>query len=357
MNIKAEDLKDVVDVLRRVAVNASIKTSQFVRLRAVKEGVELCTQCDTLARFTVPVDGKPDFSTFHVERASFFPFVSAAAAGAIAVEVVKGKLTLKQGRRRAAFADVEPGKYQSFTVPDNVVKLSEHQLHLVKAARRYALDDVGEPRFNCVMLDNNSIMGASHVAFFHAKTDDFGVNVPLSLAVCDLFDKWNPALYATAKATAAVFTNGALYHPLSTACLEEFPGALLYNRVREIQKTPVQFATKAGRLLDALRSVQAITAGSVVEDMVLTIRPGADKLTLGVSGQAVSVTETVKATNVKATAKEELLLVSILPFVQFAAEEKADAYVEFRYLPKSGYLLTFEKSSILAARRDTTKAS
>ena len=203
MQIKAEDLKDVVDVLRRVPVNASIKTSQFVRLRAVKEGLELCTQCDAMARFVVPVEGKPDFTTFHVERAAFFPFVG-VASGMLDVETVKGKLTMKQGRRKAAFVDVDPGKYQTFTVPDKAVKLTEHQLHLVKAARRYALDDVGEPRFNCVMLDNGSIMGASHVAFFHAKTDNFGAHVPLSLAVCDLLDKWQPALHATATATAAV---------------------------------------------------------------------------------------------------------------------------------------------------------
>lgn len=354
MQIKAEDLKDAVEVLQRIPVSAAIKQSQFVEVRGVEDGLELRAQCEAFARFTVPCTGKPDFKSFRLERASFFPFVN-AAAGTIDVETVKGKLVWKQGRRRAVYTDVDTGRYQSFTVPDTVVKLDAEQLALVQAARRYALDDVGEPRFNCVMVDHKTIMGASHVAVFKATTKDTGVKVPLSLFVCDLLDKWKPALRATATATAAVFTTGAIYHPLSSVCMSEFPGEALSERIKAAGKGPVQFAAKAGRLLEALRTVKSIAAGSVVDDMVVSVRPAADKITLTVSGQAVNIAETVKAAQVTATATEDLLLVSVLPFIQFAADQKAEDYLEFVYTQKSGYLLRFGNHCILAARRDTKK--
>lgn len=350
MIVQASYLKDACALLRRVPVSASIKSSQFFRAEPTKDGILLRAQCDVLARYSIPCKGSLDFKRFHIERASFLPFIDGCRLADVEVEFVKNRLTLKQARRRIAFTDVDAGKYASFDVPAECVKLSEYQLRMLRAARNYALDDTGEPRFNCVMMTDSKLMGASHVAFFYAKTDAIPKRVPVSLFVVDSI-KDGMKLYASDTATAVVTSAGALYHPLSSACLKEFPDAAMMERALSVAKKQVAFTVHAGKFLAAVKALQTIAAGSVTEDMVLAVRIQQGKLVCGVSGQAVHVTETVKA-DTRIEDKVEMLLVSIVPFLEFAANEKADGLVEVRYTDRSGYHFSFEDVALLAARRD-----
>lgn len=350
MIIQASDFKDACSMLRRVPVSASIKSSQFFRAEVTSEGLTLRAQCDVLARYTVPCTGSLDAKSFHIERASFLPFVDSLRLAEVEIETVKSKLVMKQARRRIAFSDVEAGKYAKFDLPAERVKLTEYRVRLLRAARAYALDDAGEPRFNCVMMDGKTLMGASHVAFFVAETDGLPRRVPVSLFICDSI-KDGAKLYTSESATALATSAGALYHPLSSSCVKEFPAQAMLERAREAAKSTLAFEVPAGRFLDAVKALQSIASGSVTDDMVLSVKVQPGKLVCSVSGQAVQVTETVKAeTHVED--KVEMLLVSIAPFLTFAAAEKHDGTVKVRYTPKSGYHFAFEDAVLLAARRD-----
>jgi len=283
--LEKDELVKAAEVLDLVPQRAGIPSSDYVRVRTGKFGLEmsLASSVSGVIRVRAKI---PEASEFFVDRRLFLPFVLMGKnwKGDFRTAFDERKWLLRQGSRRAEFAVRESkiGGYGVWRDKDGLkeIRLSENLKQLLRASFSCATSDPSLPQFNCVYLGGNLVMASNDTVLFVGvakKKDD--LKFPFPVEIIPLLS--DGAVQGVGLEGDRVLLDcglGLIEGSVSAVAQKQFPKAQLVQRVAEGQRWPLLAKLPAERLARLMTRLTNYLTGIRREDWMLTMEMSEGRL-------------------------------------------------------------------------------
>lgn len=266
--IAADKIIQAVEAINLVPSRAGITSSEFICLESLAKRLTFSMASEVYGTTWAPKVGSSAQWVFHVDRASFVPFI-------LASKTFKSKalfrftfrearsdshLTVRCGRRKAVFQKIDVTRDYARDIKPKGMRLSltANQKSLLRLAAKYSTQDPTYAHLNCVfLLKHKAVLASNRIAAFVGKDLVAPMSAPLPPLLLSLFDSDTVKEIIVGKKQARLeLTCGYICQLINEEAIKDFPVKSLIAAVRRGARLPKVFSIKAKSFLDSLGRLQ-----------------------------------------------------------------------------------------------------
>lgn len=374
MITKREDILNAMAVLELVPERPGMSASEYIKVTTSGSKMQMSLASEVLGEVEISIKGKfPCKQPFYIHRQVAEPFFRAGRDTKKDFEwtaeesqtkkkgkiVLSSSLKIKQGRREALLSTLpEVMGYGKIKVERGglVVKLSDEQRSLIRAAHNSAGMDPSSPELNCVYLTSKGIvMSYNTVTMFVGKATRFQESIPFPLHLLTMLQHAkNPKIHLQKDKVILEFDEGMISQTLSVKARKDFPVKGVLDKIKNVDKLPKICEVNAGRLFKSMDRFTKYMSSVRRQDSILKLRvdKGSKEMILEALVPHTQLMETVRLEEkAKHNMKGDWPLDAVIPIIQFIGSQKQTITLSTNEEKKTPYYVTTDDVTLLIARR------
>jgi len=281
--VEAHKIIQAVEAINLIPSRAGITSSEFIRLEALAKRLTFSMASEVYGTTWAPKIGSNEEWVFHVDRASFVPFILASKAFKskalfrfIFREARNGShLTVRCGRRKAVFQKIDVTRNYAEDIKPKGAKLSltPKQKSLLRLAARYSTQDPTYAHLNCVfLLRHKAVLASNRIAAFVGKDSVVPMSAPLPPLLLSLFDSdMVKEIIVSKKQARLELTCGYICQLINDEAVRDFPVKGLMAAVRKGARLPKVFSIKAKSFLASLGRLEEYVSVLTKREMLVEV--------------------------------------------------------------------------------------
>lgn len=266
--IESDKIIQAVEAISLVPSRAGITSSEFVRLESTSHQLTFSMASEVYGTTWAPKRGSSKRWVFHVDRASFIPFILASRTFQskalfrfiLRVAGDNSHLVVRCGNRKAVFQKIDVmHDYTEDEKPKGAkLLLTSSQKSLLRLAAKYATQDPTYAHLNCVYLHKGkAVLASNRIAAFVGRDLVAPMSAPLPPLLLSLFDSNIVKQMIVSKKQARLeLTCGYICQLINEEAVRDFPLRDLLAAVRKAARLPKVFSIKARSFLASLERLQ-----------------------------------------------------------------------------------------------------
>lgn len=360
MRIEADSLIEALDAISLIPSRSGVAQSEFVKIVQSKGTVRFYLASEIFGMTEVKGDKAEPAWTHYADRASLMPFVKASKdLGKLSpfefVSHKNGVLTVRQGRRKADFAKIDPiaGYVETVSIETRPLKLTSEQKSYLTLASRYASVDPTISHLNCIYMSKGKALLASNdvaVAMVSDKVLPVSVAIPSQL-IAALSSEYSKTLYANQEISFLRISCGWLAQTPNEKT-KSFPKVVIAGAFADAKKYSLRVAFSGRKLLAALKRLETYISMVVKRDFIVTVSgfKGERKIQLVCKAPQGTFQESITALRpVKKDFSCDWLMSHLLPLAELRSIGKV--YVHFEDAKSSPYYFCTDNIHVLLPKR------
>jgi len=281
--VEANKIIQAVEAINLVPSRAGITASEFIRVESLAKRLTFSMASEVYGTTWAPKTGSSEQWVFHVDRASFVPFILASKAFkskalfrfAFREARSDSHLTVRCGSRKAVFQKIDVTRdYAKDAKPKGArLLLTSSQKSLLRLAARYSTQDPTYAHLNCVfLLKNKAVLASNRIAAFVGRDLVAPMSAPLPPLLLSLFDSdMVKEIIVSKKQARLELICGYICQLINEEAVKDFPLRGLLAAVRRAARLPKVFSIKAKSFLASLERLQEYVSVLTKREMLVEV--------------------------------------------------------------------------------------
>jgi hypothetical protein len=360
MRIDANDLIEALDAVSLIPSRSGIAQSEFVKIVQAKGTVKFFLASEIFGMTEVKGDKAEAPWVHYADRASLMPFVRAAKdLGRLSpfefVSSKNGVLTVRQGRRKADFAKIDPinGYVEKVTVDSKPLKLTSEQKSFLTLASKYASTDPTISHLNCIYMSKGRALLASNdvaVAMVADPVLPVSVAIPSQL-IAALGSEYSQTLSANQSISYLKMSCGWLAQTPNEKT-KNFPKVVIAGAFEDAKKYKLRVVFSGHKLMEALKRLETYISMVVKRDFIVTVSGAQGERRIQLVCKAPQGTFQESVTAIKPVSKDfscDWLMSHLLPLAELKSIGRIA--VKFDDSKTSPYYFSADNVRVLLPKR------